>query len=267
MASIAPSAAPAETPSVNGVASGLRSSACRTTPDAASAAPTSAAARTRGRRATKKICASTFSVHGTDGSKARPRSMAVLPSVGARMMATAAVAAKSGSVVQSRRVSETVMTSAAPARRRAGRWPDGRARRRPRRRARAGARGVSTSAVGPAATIRPGAAAPARRQVLAAKRQVVRRDDEGHAAPLVQVGEEMGDLELRAEIERRGRLVEQQHLGGLGQGRGDHDPLLLAAAEGGEVAVFEPGRADRASASRATTRSAGPSTSNTPRCG
>ena len=43
MASIAPSAAPAETPSVNGVASGLRSSACRTTPAAASVAPTSAA--------------------------------------------------------------------------------------------------------------------------------------------------------------------------------------------------------------------------------
>ncbi len=39
---MAPSDAPAETPSVNGVASGLRSSACRTTPAAASVAPTSA---------------------------------------------------------------------------------------------------------------------------------------------------------------------------------------------------------------------------------
>ena len=116
MASMAPSAAPAETPSVNGVASGLRSSACSTTPEAASAAPTRAAASTRGRRATKKICASTLSVHGTDGSKARPRLMAVLPSVGATTIAAAAVAAKSGSVVQSRRASDTVMASAAPAR-------------------------------------------------------------------------------------------------------------------------------------------------------
>ena len=40
IASIAPSAAPAETPSVNGVASGLRSSPWNTTPAAASSAPT-----------------------------------------------------------------------------------------------------------------------------------------------------------------------------------------------------------------------------------
>ena len=73
MASMAPRAAPAETPSVNGVASGLRSSACSTTPDAASAAPTSAAASTRGSRATKKICASTFSAHGTEVSKTAPQ--------------------------------------------------------------------------------------------------------------------------------------------------------------------------------------------------
>ena len=61
----------AETPSVNGVASGLRSSACSTTPAAASVEPTSAPASTRGRRATKKICASTLSAQGIDGSKTR----------------------------------------------------------------------------------------------------------------------------------------------------------------------------------------------------
>ena len=43
IASIAPSAAPAETPRVNGVASGLRSRPWNTTPAVASAAPTSAA--------------------------------------------------------------------------------------------------------------------------------------------------------------------------------------------------------------------------------
>ena len=80
---MAPSAAPADTPSVNGVASGLRSSACSTTPEAASVAPTRAAASTRGSRATKKIWASTLSAQGIDVSNARVRLMDVLPTVGA----------------------------------------------------------------------------------------------------------------------------------------------------------------------------------------
>ena len=93
----------------------------------------------------------------------------------------------------------------------------------------------------------------------------MRRDDDGHAARAIEVGEQLRDLELRAEIERRGRLVEQQHVGGLGQRRGDHHALLLAAAERGEVAIFERGRARRAPAPRGRSRrSAGPSTSNTP---
>ena len=83
-ASIAPSAAPAETPSVNGVASGLRSSACSTTPDAASDEPTRTPASTRGRRATKKICASAFSANGIDESKTRQRLIDVEPTSGAR---------------------------------------------------------------------------------------------------------------------------------------------------------------------------------------
>ncbi len=77
---------------MNGVASGLRSSACRITPDAASALPTSAAASTRGNRATKKICASTFVAHGTDQSNARATLMCVLPMSGATTMAAAAIA-------------------------------------------------------------------------------------------------------------------------------------------------------------------------------
>ena len=82
--SIAPSAAPAEMPSVKGVASGLRSSAWKTTPAEASALPTSAAASTRGRRAMKNICASTLAAQGCDQSKARARLMDVLPKSGAR---------------------------------------------------------------------------------------------------------------------------------------------------------------------------------------
>ena len=54
IASIAPSDAPAETPSVYGVASGLRSSPWNTTPAAASVPPTSAAASARGSRAMKR---------------------------------------------------------------------------------------------------------------------------------------------------------------------------------------------------------------------
>ena len=77
IASIAPSAAPLETPSVSGVASGLRSSAWKTTPAAASAPPTSAAASTRGSRAMKKICASTLSANGIERSKTRASEMCV----------------------------------------------------------------------------------------------------------------------------------------------------------------------------------------------
>ena len=121
----------------------------------------------------------------------------------------------------------------------------GRARRRPRRRARAGGRRVSTSAVGPAATIRPSRSSTSSRQMPAASGRSCVETTMRHAARAVEVGEQLRDLELRAEIERRGRLVEQQHLGGLGQRRGDHHALLLAAAERGEVAVFERGRAGR----------------------
>ena len=71
IASIAPSDAPAETPSVSGEASGLRSSAWKTTPERARQLPTSAAASTRGRRATKKICASTLSANGIERIEGR----------------------------------------------------------------------------------------------------------------------------------------------------------------------------------------------------
>ena len=89
----------------------------------------------------------------------------------------------------------------------------GRARRLRRRRARARCPGVSTSAAGPWASTRPrristSVAANRRGQV-----QVVRRDRHRHAAVPVQRGQQRRDVELVAEIERRGRLVEQQHVG------------------------------------------------------
>jgi hypothetical protein len=102
-ASIAPSAAPADTPSVNGVASGLRRRACSTTPEAASDDPTSAPARTRGRRATKKICASALSENGTDESKTRDKLIDVEPMSGARRQTARAAAPKSSQVAVMRR--------------------------------------------------------------------------------------------------------------------------------------------------------------------
>src|ERR671919_2173733 len=97
-ASIAPSAAPADTPNVNGVASGFLSSACSTTPDAASVDPTSAPASTRGSRAMKKICASLLSANGTDESNTFQKSMRVEPISGAKRHASTAAAPKMAQV-------------------------------------------------------------------------------------------------------------------------------------------------------------------------
>ena len=51
--------------------------------------------------------------------------------------------------------------------------------------------------------------------------------------------EQRRDLELIAEIERCGRLVQQQHVRGLRQRAGDHDALFLAAAQRREPARLE----------------------------
>ena len=94
IASIAPSAAPADTPSVNGVASGLRSSPWKTTPAVARVEPTSAPASVRGSRAMKKICASGLSANGTDQSKARRRLIGVDPISGAVTRASSSARAE-----------------------------------------------------------------------------------------------------------------------------------------------------------------------------
>ncbi len=87
---------------MNGVASGLRSIAWKTTPAAASAAPTHAAASTRGIRATKKICASTLSANGIERSNTRAMLIGVLPTSGASRHAAAASVPKPASVSASR---------------------------------------------------------------------------------------------------------------------------------------------------------------------
>src|SRR5262249_21956641 len=82
----------------SGDASGLRRNAWNTTPATAKAPPTSAAARTRGRRATKNTCASTLSPNGIDRSKTRASEIGVAPTSGAATH-TATVSALKAAIV------------------------------------------------------------------------------------------------------------------------------------------------------------------------
>src|SRR5262247_2727743 len=102
MTIIAPSVAPADTPSVSGEASGLRNSAWKTAPASAMLLPTSAAATTRGSRATKNTCASTLSANGIERSNARPSEIDVLPTSGASRQHAAASTPKPAMVTASR---------------------------------------------------------------------------------------------------------------------------------------------------------------------
>ena len=66
--------------------------------------------------------------------------------------------------------------------------------------------------------------------VPAGEVEVVHHDHDGRAAPPVEVGEQVEHLELVAQVEVGGRLVEQQQIGLLGERHRDPDPLPLAAA-------------------------------------
>ena len=70
-------------------------------PAAASDAPTSAAASTRGSRAMKKICASRLSANGIERSNTRASEMCVDPTTGATTSATSSSALKAATVVTS----------------------------------------------------------------------------------------------------------------------------------------------------------------------
>ena len=177
-------------------------------------------------------------------------------------------------------------------------------RRHCRRRCRRAGRSAPASARRPAGRS-PGSgratSSTSRVQTDRGESQIVRRQQDRDASVSCSRVSERGDFELVPQIERRRRLVEQEHdrcpvaavpwhaaaplrrsgLATLGLGswarpcpielrerRRDHDALLLAAAERAERAVGERGRAGRlerrASPRR---RSAGPSISNAPRCG
>ena len=67
--------------------------------------------------------------------------------------------------------------------------------------------------------------------VLGHHAQVVRDEHDAHAAIALQSAQQFQDLRLDGDIERRGGLVGQQHLGLARQRHGDHHALTHAAAE------------------------------------
>ena len=71
--------------------------------------------------------------------------------------------------------------------------------------------GVSTSPVGPAASTCPSFSSTSDAAQAGGEVQVVRRDDDRERHLALQIAKQRRDLELIGEVERRRRLVEQQH--------------------------------------------------------
>src|SRR5580765_6547124 len=240
MTTTAPSVAPDDTPSVSGDASGFRRNAWNTTPAIANALPTSTDARTRGSRATKNTWASTLSAKGIVRSNTRDKWIVVLPMSGA-VRQTAMVSAPKPATVASRRRRRSL----GAAKRYHGQVSGARMRRD------VGDDTVQIANVGRrqhgvGRSLRDDASVLQQHQFRAQgcrQVQVVRRHHHRRPAVAVQAGEQRRDLELKAEVERGGRLVEQQHVGRLSQRTGDHDTLFLAAAERREAAILEAGGA------------------------
>ena len=69
--------------------------------------------------------------------------------------------------------------------------------------------------------------------------------DDGHAEFAVDVGEQIEDRARGLRVERRGRLVRQQHARPRRQRAGNADALLLAAGEFGRVAIVLVGDTDK----------------------
>jgi hypothetical protein len=65
--------------------------------------------------------------------------------------------------------------------------------------------------------------------VLGHDAHVVGDEHHGHAVGLLQLAQECQDLRLDRHVQRRGRLVGDQHLGIARQCHRDHDPLAHAA--------------------------------------
>ena len=66
---------------------------------------------------------------------------------------------------------------------------------------------------------------------LADDRQIVGDQQQRHAKAIAQILQKLQDVRLDRHVERRRRLVGDQHVGLVGDRHRDHDPLALAARE------------------------------------
>ena len=77
---------------------------------------------------------------------------------------------------------------------------------------------------------------------LAHDAEVVGDEQQRHAVARLQRLQELQDLRLDGDVERRGRLVGDQQVGLVGERHGDHHPLALAARELVRIGVEALGR-------------------------
>ncbi len=92
-------------------------------------------------------------------------------------------------------------------------------------------------------TISPRSMKASARADVAGKVHLMGDDQHGHALAR-QLAHDHQHLAAQLRVERRGRLVEQQHLGRHGKRAGDGDALLLAAREARRVGIALVGKAD-----------------------
>ena len=79
---------------------------------------------------------------------------------------------------------------------------------------------------------------------MGGQREVVEDRDDGRPVALVEVHEQLHDVDLVADVEVRGRLVEDQDRRRLGDRHGDEHELALAHRQLADVAMTEVGDAD-----------------------
>ena len=84
---------------------------------------------------------------------------------------------------------------------------------------------------------------------LAHDAEIVGDEQHRHAEPRLRVLQQLENLRLHSDVERRGRLVGNQQIGFVGQRHGNHDALALATGKLMRVtpeAAFRIGNADLA---------------------
>ena len=76
-------------------------------------------------------------------------------------------------------------------------------------------------------------------------REVVRDEQIGEPELFLQINQQVEDLRLDRNVERRDRLVADQQIGPQRQGAGDADALALSAGEAVRITVDDGARRDR----------------------